>query len=111
VPLELILKTNYSLSEVIVVFGRDKAKKEETPMAEPVVEKTVGLDAPLIRAIASVTKTVDMFKDTMQDVLDANGDVTVSRPELKDLVARCKGYSLIVEKEFKILRRRMQTMK
>ena len=97
-----------------MVFGRDKTKNEEIPMTEqstPPVAAEKGLDPPLIRAIASVTKTVDMFKDTMQDVLDANEDATVSGPELKDLVARCKGYSLIVEKEFKILRRRMQTVK
>lgn len=99
-----------------MVFGKGKAKKEEAPMTEqstPAIETTAekGLDPSLIRAIASVTKTVDMFKDTAQDVLDANADETVSAAELKDLVSRCKGYSLIVEKEFKILRRRMQTMK
>lgn len=103
-----------------MVFGKDKDKKkgqEENEMAETeqnapglndLPEHNPRLDPSVVRAVSSIIKTVDMFKDTAQDVLDAEQNKEVSMAELKDLVSRCKSYSLIVEKEFKIMRRRMQ---
>lgn len=77
-------------------------KSESAPTPAPAEE----LPESVVRAVKSAIKTVDMFRDTAQDVLDANQDSSVSGAELKDLIARCKSYSAIVEKEFKIMRRR-----
>jgi len=102
----------------VAVFGKDKRPQEEqeeqkeTQMVEDEPTKAPAqefrLDPAIMRAVGSIIRTVDMFKDTAHDVIEAEGNEQVSMAELKDLVSRCKSYSLIVEKEFKIMRRRMQ---
>ena len=90
------------------VFSKDKKDSaEENDMIEK-METEPRIEPALTRALHSIIKTIDLFRDTAQDVWDGDRNVDVSAAELKDLVARCKGYSLIVEKEFKMLRRRMQ---
>ena len=94
---------------MVLGIGKDKKKEEEEVVKEPEATPTSNsrLNPAVLRAMSSIVKTVDMFKDTVQDVLAAEKDSAISDAEVKDLVSRCKSYSLIVEKEFKIMRRRM----
>ncbi|RLC88657.1 MAG: hypothetical protein DRJ03_01930 [Chloroflexi bacterium] len=97
----------------MAVFGKREEQEQEQEGTDATLASQEAVVAPCLgqgvsRALASIIKTVDMFKDTAQDVLEAEQNTDVSAAELKDLVSRCKSYSIIVEKEFKIMRRRMQ---